>query len=129
LHTGCFSVASYTHRHEADPAAYAGYFKEYPEVRVCLAHMNREQPEVAWELMRRFEQLYADTSWQPAEAIRRAARAVGAERILLGSDWPLLHGDLQGDAMSVLARAVSEQDFETITETSARRFLGAAAGA
>ena len=45
--------------------------------------------------MKRYEQLYTDTSWQPAEAISRAIAALGSERILLGSDWPLLHTELQ----------------------------------
>lgn len=127
LHTGCFSVASYAHRRHADPEAYAGYFADYPEVRVCLAHMNRDHPEDAWALMRRFDQLFVDTSWQPAEVIRRAIDEVGAERVVLGSDWPLLHGDLQGDALAVLARAVSDRAFEAIVETSALAFLGSSA--
>jgi predicted TIM-barrel fold metal-dependent hydrolase len=126
LHTGCFSVLGYRHLRPADASEFQPLFAAHPSVKVCLAHMNRDRPEDAWALMRRHEQLYTDTSWQPAEAVRRAISTVGTERILLGSDWPLLHGGLQRDAVAVLARAASDAERERIGEHNALVFTGEA---
>jgi len=124
VHTGCFNVLGYKNQRPAEPDLFERWFAEYPEVRICLAHMNRDQPEAAWEVMRRHDQVWADTSWQPAAAIARAVEAVGAERIVLGSDWPLLHADLQGDCLAALERAVGPAEIEQILDGSARELLG-----
>jgi len=86
--------------------------------------MNRDDPRPVFELMKRHEQLYTDTSWQPAEVITQAVEEVGDERLLFGSDWPLLHLNLQGDGLEVLRRAVDEQVAERIGRDNPRRFLG-----
>jgi predicted TIM-barrel fold metal-dependent hydrolase len=125
LHTGCFHVATYKHRHAADPEEFSAYFAAYPEVRTCLAHMGREHPEKAWNVMRRFDQLFADTSWQPASTVRRALEKVGASRLLLGSDWPLLHPEVQGDALGIVRSVASDADCQQILEDSPLAFLGA----
>ncbi len=124
IHTGRFNVIGYKHQRAVAPELFTEFFTEYPEVRVCLAHMNRDQPEAAWATMKRFDNLYSDTSWQPGAAIGKAVATVGAERILLGSDWPLLHADLQGECRSILERATSDDDYETIVNTAAARFIG-----
>ncbi len=126
VHTGCFHVPSY-HRHgPIEPGELEPLLREFPDVRVCLAHMNRERPEAAWEVMERHSQVFTDTSWQPASVIRQAVDRVGIDRVLLGSDWPLLHADLQGDALQVLRKAVSAEEVEQIGHGNAKRFLGRA---
>lgn len=124
LHTGHFQTLGYRRPGPAEPEAYADFFTAFPEVRVCLAHMNRDRPEGAWELLRRFEQLFTDTSWQPAGSIRRAVDQVGAARILLGSDWPLLHGDLQGEVLAIARDALSDADLQQVGCDNPPRFLG-----
>ena len=124
IHTGRFNVIGYKHQRAVAPEQFTELFADYPEVRVCLAHMNRDQPEAAWAAMRRFENLYSDTSWQPVAAVARAVATVGAERILLGSDWPLLHADLQGECRSIVERATSASEYETIVTSAAARFIG-----
>ena len=123
LHTGCFHVFLYKNKRPSDPAEFEPLFRDFPDVRVCLAHMNREHPEAAWEQMKRYDQLYTDTSWQPADGVRRAVDAVGADRILLGSDWPLLHDELQGEALDIARRALSDRDFERVAHDNGERFL------
>ena len=123
LHTGCFHVFLYKNRQPSAPAEFEPLFRDFPDVRVCLAHMNREHPEQVWEQMQAHDQLYTDTSWQPASVVRKAVDAVGSERLLLGSDWPLLHDELQGEALDILRRAVSDRDFERIGQDNAERFL------
>lgn len=124
VHTGCFNVIGYKHQRPATPALFERYFEEYPDVRVCLAHMNRDHPEEAWGVVRKFDNVFVDTSWQPVEAVRRAIAEVGAERVLLGSDWPLLHADLQGDCVSVIERAATDAEQAIIFDSAARRFIG-----
>lgn len=123
VHTGCFNVLGYKNQRPADPSLFESWFSRYPEVRVCLAHMNRDHPEEAWEVMRRHDQIWTDTSWQSADSIRRALDAVGPERIVLGSDWPLLHPDLQGDSLACLERAAGDA-LPQILDSSARELLG-----
>ncbi|HTM21440.1 MAG TPA: amidohydrolase family protein, partial [Kofleriaceae bacterium] len=124
VHTGCFNVIGYKSQRPASPELFEPWFARYPEVRVCLAHMNRDHPDEAWEVMRRHDQVWTDTSWQSAEAIRRALDAVGPERIVLGSDWPLLHADLQGDSLACLERACSDAEREQILGPSAQELVG-----
>jgi predicted TIM-barrel fold metal-dependent hydrolase len=124
VHTGQFTTPLYVDRSPAAPARFEPLFAAFPAVRVCLAHMNRERAEAAWEVMRRHDLVYADTSWQTPDAVRRAVEAVGEDRILLGSDWPLLHRDLQGDALAVLRRAVPGAVADRIARDNAVAFLG-----
>jgi predicted TIM-barrel fold metal-dependent hydrolase len=126
VHTGRFEVPGIKRGGPTSPEELEPLFHEYASVPVCLAHMNREHPEAAWELMRRHEQLFADTSWQPEESVRTALKEVGARRILLGSDWPLLHGSLQADALGILKRAASEKDLERILQYTPLVFVGEA---
>ena len=123
LHTGCFHVPLYKNSTPPSLLEFEGYFQEYPDVKVCLAHMNRDQPEEAWVYMKRFAQLYTDTSWQTSANIRQAQVAVGHDRILLGSDWPLLHKNLQGDALEVLRQALTERQVDKICGENAEEFM------
>ncbi|RYZ65675.1 MAG: hypothetical protein EOP09_13890, partial [Proteobacteria bacterium] len=124
MHTGHFHVPSYKNAAPPSVEGFESYFQDYPEVRVCLAHMNREHPEEAWVFMKRYEQIYASTSWQTSANIRQAQSAVGHERLLLGSDWPLLHKNLQGDALEILRQALSESQVNKICGSNAQTFLG-----
>jgi predicted TIM-barrel fold metal-dependent hydrolase len=123
VHTGRFELPGMK-RDAVGPLEFARLLEAHRDVPVCLAHMNRDEPEAAWEAMRRFEQVYTDTSWQPAEVIVRAVEAVGRERILLGSDWPLLDVNMQGSAVATLRAALGDDGAERVGEENARRFLG-----
>jgi len=124
LHTGCFHVPQYKNPACPTLSEFEHFFQEFPEVRVCLAHMNRENPEEAWVYMKRYDQVFADTSWQTSANIRQAQSAVGHDRILLGSDWPLLHKNLQANALDVLRQALSDNQVEQIMGRNAEVFLG-----
>lgn len=124
LHTGCFHVPLYKRPNAAPLEDFEVYFKEFPDVRVCLAHMNRDHPEDAWTAMRKYEQLYADSSWQTAQNLRQALALFGSERLLFGSDWPLLNSELQGDALDILKTSCEDKAFEQIVDNNAVTFLG-----
>ena len=126
LHTGCFTVPGYKSMKPSEPEDFSHLFTAYPDVKICLAHMNRDHPERAWNMMKRHEQLYTDTSWQPSANITRALHEVGSDRILLGSDWPLLNDELQTNAIREMRSATSDHVFEKLTEDNAKVFLGEA---
>lgn len=123
LHTGQFHVPIYKTNAAPSLLEFEGYFQEYKDVRVCLSHMNRESPEDAWIYMKKYPQLYTDTSWQSAASIRQAISAVGSDRILFGSDFPFLHINLQTDAIEVLRSAAHEKELNAIGLDNALRFL------
>lgn len=124
MHTGHFQVPGYKQTGPVHPSALSHLFEDHPSVRVCLAHMNRDQPTEAWEMMRRFPQLFTDTSWQPAPMVRAAIKEVGVDRLLLGSDWPLLHAKMQQESLDILRQSVAPEEFVKISEENPCRFIG-----
>lgn len=121
VHTGCLHTSLlYKDPDQGQAQRYAPWFEAYPNVRFVLAHMNFHEPNVALDLMEEHPNVYADTSWQPAEVIGEAVRRVGAERILFGTDWPFV-----GDNLAVgLARIDDCLESGTLTSEQAERILG-----
>lgn len=122
LHTGCI----HTHLLYKDPdqgqaQRYAPWFDTYKNVRFVLAHMNFHDPNIAFDLMEEHSNVFADTSWQPAEVIGEAVRRVGPERILFGTDWPFVGNNL----MVGLARVRDCIESGTLTEEQAQLIRGA----
>jgi predicted TIM-barrel fold metal-dependent hydrolase len=102
LHTGCFHNALlYRNSDLGDVTQFESWFKDFPRVTFILAHTNFHDPGKAFDLAENYPQLLVETSWQPAETIGEAVRRIGAERVLFGSDWPLL-----GNNMSIGIRRV-----------------------
>ena len=96
LHTGCIhSPLLYRNSHLSHVENFRPWFENYPEMKFILAHMNFHQPEIALNLCEEFRQLIVDTSWQPAEVIGEAVRRIGAERVLFGTDWPLIGSNMR----------------------------------
>lgn len=126
IHTGCFHVRVYRELAPLKLDDLRPYLGRFPDVRVCLAHMNRGHPEAVWDLQREYDQLYTDTSWQPARVIRQAIAKAGSDRLMLGSDWPMLHLGLQRDASRAVERAASGRNLQNIMDDAPRRFIGAA---
>ena len=82
--------------------------------------MNMHEPAKAFEVGEEFENVYLDTSWQPAEVIGEAVRRIGSDRIFFGSDWPLLGGNQQV-AMGRLQEALTAG---YIDEAQMKQILG-----
>ncbi|MCM2276924.1 MAG: amidohydrolase family protein [Oligoflexia bacterium] len=131
LHTGCIhSRMVYKSPELGAVEHFKPWFKSFPETVFVLAHMNFHDPAVALDLAQEFRNLYVDTSWQPAESIAEAVRRIGAERVLFGTDWPLV-----GNNISVGLRRVREciesgllkpEDGRLILGGNAERLLGPA---
>ncbi len=69
---------------------FENWFKNWPKANFVIARMNFDQPELAMDFAERYANLYLETSWQPTETIAEAVRRIGSDRILFGSDWPIL---------------------------------------
>jgi predicted TIM-barrel fold metal-dependent hydrolase len=121
IHTGCI----HTHAFYRDPSQgraenFERWYASYPDVRFILAHTNFHEPQVALELADKYPNLFVETSWQPAEIISESVRRIGAERVLFGSDWPLV-----GNNIAVGIGRVREcAQFGWITEKQSELILG-----
>jgi predicted TIM-barrel fold metal-dependent hydrolase len=129
LHTGCInSKLLYKKPHMGHIENFTEWFKNFKDLKIVLAHMNYHFPVKALELAQDYPNLFVDTSWQPAEMIGEAVRRIGAERVLLGSDWPIL-GDNMRIAMARVQDAVNsgwitEKDSDLILGVNAAKLLG-----
>jgi len=61
----------------------------FPQIPFIFAHMALEFAPLAVELAERHKNLHLETSIQPAKSIALALAALGPERLIYGSDWPL----------------------------------------
>lgn len=122
IHTGCIhSNLIYKNPDSGRAELFAPWFKKFPALKFVLAHMNFHEPDVALDLAMEYPNLYVDTSWQPTETIGEAVRRIGSERILFGSDWPLL-----GENISIGIQRIRDcVETELINQEDARRILGA----
>ena len=121
LHTGCIhSRLIYKDVHQSRAELFKEWYENYRDLKFILAHMNYHEPNVALDLCESYENLFVDTSWQPAEVIGEAVRRLGAERILFGSDWPLV-----GSNMKVGRQRIDECiEIGILNETQAQLILG-----
>ncbi len=96
LHTGCFHSHAFFRRPELGAVeSFKPWFEKFPHVRFVLAHMNGHEPRLAIDIAEDHANLFVDTSWQPAELVGEAVRRLGAERVLFGSDWPIIGGNMR----------------------------------
>lgn len=121
LHSGLTGRERRTRRY-ADLTEFSPILRRFPDMPVVLAHAGIAQYELAIQLAQRYEQVYLEISGQPAQHIRQALDALGAERLLFGSDWPFWN---QRHALQA-AREAADGDVaieEAIFSTNARRIL------
>lgn len=57
---------------------------------VILAHIGWDQSEQVIAMAQNRPWVHVETSWQDPDTIRRAVSRLGSDRVLFGSDWPLL---------------------------------------
>jgi predicted TIM-barrel fold metal-dependent hydrolase len=111
-----------------DLDSFVPVLRDHPTVNTCLAHMNRGAPDRAWAVMKDFDHVYTDTSWSTPDLVARAVATVGAERVMLGSDWPLLHVGLQSEAVAIARDALTAEQFHVVTAEAPARFLARSLG-
>lgn len=121
VHTGCMhSHLLYKDPEQGQAQRFSPWFETYRNIPFVLAHMNLHEPHVALDLAEEHPNVYVETSWQPMEIIGEAARRIGAERILFGSDWPFV-----GNNLSVGVKRVRDcVEIGMLNENQAALILG-----
>jgi|AGTN01.1.fsa_nt_gi Predicted metal-dependent hydrolase of the TIM-barrel fold len=94
--------------------------REFPEVRFVLAHIGWESWRQVLELASRYPNTYVETSWQPANIIRRAVDRLGSSRVLFGSDFPLFKQSL---ALKHVREALTPREYVDVVSVNAKRLL------
>lgn len=95
IHSGVYLDITIKETSPSDPARIYELAKRFPEVPVVLYHMSLWGPkEPVFELVQRGldkkeANLYLDTAGCTPEEVLAAVKAVGAERIMFGTDVPI----------------------------------------
>lgn len=120
--------------------AYAGVLDRFPELRFVISHLGAGIPFLAGRIDRGYHdptcgiktkkptseylrELYCDTVsfYQPALAM--AYEFYGASRMLLGSDFPLIIGDLPAAVPSIEAMPIPNREKEKILGENVKQLL------
>jgi aminocarboxymuconate-semialdehyde decarboxylase len=120
---------------------YSGLFERLPHLKLVLAHLGGTIPFIAERMVRGYEvydecrvnlsrspmetlqSLYMDTFPGTPEAVATAVRFAGADKILMGSDFPHQIGDLPGGVKTIQQTSLSQADKELILGGNAARLL------
>jgi aminocarboxymuconate-semialdehyde decarboxylase len=120
---------------------YSGLFERLPHLTLVLAHLGGTIPFIAERMVRGYEvydecrvnlsrspmetlqSLYMDTFPGTPEAVATAVRFAGADKILMGSDFPHQIGDLPGGVKTIQQTSLSQADKELILGGNAARLL------
>lgn len=120
--------------------AYAGIFEKFPELDFVIAHLGAGIPFLAGRIDRGYhdptcgvktkqptsdylKELYTDAVSFYPPALKMAYEFFGAERIVMGSDFPLPIGDLQAAVPSIEEMAISNDEKEMILGKNVERLL------
>jgi predicted TIM-barrel fold metal-dependent hydrolase len=96
IHTGCIHVGPlYKDPTMGHAEHFDVWFDRYPNCKFILAHMNYHHPDIAIQLCKQYPNVFLETSWQPKNKIINAIKEVGAEKVLFGSDWPIMGNNIK----------------------------------
>ncbi len=120
--------------------AYSGVLERFPELHFVISHLGAGIPFVAGRIDRGYDDptcgiktkkptttylkdLYCDTVSFYKPALMMAYEFYGAERMVLGSDFPLLIGDLPGAVPSIEGMDITSAEKEKILGQNVQRLL------
>jgi predicted TIM-barrel fold metal-dependent hydrolase len=118
IHTGSFPFEAI--RHDDDASILKPVIQAFPGVTFVLAHIGWNQHRTVLHLAHDHPNVCVESSWQPPTVIRQAVDILGAERVLFGSDFPLLQ---QKPAMQVLKAALTAGEAHLVMRQNALRLL------
>ncbi|VAW40960.1 2-amino-3-carboxymuconate-6-semialdehyde decarboxylase, partial [hydrothermal vent metagenome] len=120
---------------------FSGLFERLPQLKIVLSHLgghipyiaerlalgHRIYPECRTELsqspLETLKRFYMDTIPYAPQATQYAIEFSGADKLLLGSDYPHQIGDLPGAVTTIQKMAISEADKAKILGENAVRLL------
>jgi len=121
IHTGDIPIDKLGHLVKcSDIPVIEPLIKDFPNCTFVLNHMGWESWRAAIELAIENPNVMLETSWQPARIMRKAVKAVGSERVIFGSDYPMFQ---QWQALAEVRKAFKQHEFENIASKNAERLL------
>ena len=119
--------------HYAEPQAYAGMLKEFPELTVVLAHMGGGAWQQALGIAQAYPNAYFDlceiiewtggTNAPSEQQFAQLIKDIGPERVMMGSDFPWY--DLDHTIERVMELPVlSQEEKEGMLGANAARIMG-----
>lgn len=121
---------------------FSGVFERWPELQIVLSHMGGTMPYLAERIdfgyqvypecqgtvsrppSHTLKKFYMDTTPYSPQAIQFAIQFAGADKLLLGSDYPHQIGDMPGAVQTIRDLPVSEEEKAGILGGNAARLLG-----
>jgi hypothetical protein len=110
------------------PKNFASVLREFPRLRLVLAHVGYPYLEDFVEMASAHSNLYTDLSFVLSregvemEALLRAIRSIGVDRVLFGTDFPYFDPETCVDRLEALGLSVEEM--ETISWKNPLRLFG-----
>jgi len=121
IHTGHIPIEGICGLHDSCTVqALEPLIKAHPHCQFVLNHLGWESWRKAIAVARRHENVLVETSWQPARIMRRAVDALGADRVIFGSDFPMFQ---QWQALREVEKALTEKEFALVASGNARKLL------
>jgi predicted TIM-barrel fold metal-dependent hydrolase len=113
------------------PKHFEEVLRSYPDVRIQLAHLGVGAEEEVARLTRKYDNVYADLAmrlggpvpmpFDPA-AVLRQVRAIGADRVLFGTNYPLV--DQSSYVAALRALGLAESELRQVGWENAERLFG-----
>jgi aminocarboxymuconate-semialdehyde decarboxylase len=121
--------------------AYSGILEKFPELKFVIAHLGAGIPFLAARIDRGYydptcgiktkkptseylKELHTDTVCFYQPALMMAYEFFGADRMVMGSDFPLPIGDLEAAVPSIEEMDISNEEKEKIIGKNVERLLG-----
>lgn len=119
------SAALYTHitlQPQADLNAVMDLARDYPGVSIVIGHMGFATTDMAAiQAVRRYDNLYLESSIGSVLALREVARLGLASKLLFGSEYPLHDPEIE---LRKLSLVFTDTDLEKICCSTAARLIG-----
>lgn len=118
MHTGDYPI--YKPLDEDWAKSLSRVLSDFPTLAFVCGHCGWNRPHAALRLAKKHENFWLETSWQPPRVIRKLCDALGPERLLMGSDYPLFS---MRRAIRNCRMVLSAREFELVSEENARGLL------
>jgi predicted TIM-barrel fold metal-dependent hydrolase len=107
------------------PLHYEEMLKHFPRVKLILGHLGLFWAEdEAFLVAKRNANVWLETSAVPLGDIRGAIEAAGADKVVMGTDWPVMDFDLQREMIRRATR--DDQERALVEGGNLARVLGLA---
>lgn len=122
-HCGPVGIEPALGRYLSQVRFYERPIAENPKTRFILGHAGALQADMAFELVKKYPNVWLETSSQSLSAIRAMVDGVPEDKILFGTDWPFYHQAI-GLAKVLIATEHKRDLRHAILYANAARVLG-----